>query len=208
MAEVLNVNLRDSLGKRRTRRLRGAGLTPAVLYGHGEANLSLAIPSSEVAAAVRHGSRLVQLKGAVEEQAFIREMQWDVYGTQVMHLDLTRVSEHERVRVQVTIELRGEAPGVKEGGVIEHILHDVQVECPVTAIPERLQLSISGLNKGDSLTVANLQLPAGVTVLSPADLLVVQCVEPAEEVEAAPTSEGAEPELIGRKPAEEEEEGK
>ena len=208
MAEVLNVNLRDSLGKRRTRRLRGAGLTPAVLYGHGEANLSLAIPSSEVAAAVRHGSRLVQLKGAVNEQAFIREMQWDVYGTQVMHLDLTRVSEHERVRVQVAIELRGEAPGVKEGGVIEHILHDVQVECPVTAIPERLQLSISGLNKGDSLTVANLQLPAGVTVLSPADLLVVQCVEPAEEVEAAPVSEGAEPELIGRKPAEEEEEEK
>jgi large subunit ribosomal protein L25 len=204
MAEVLHVTLRDQRGKRRTRRLRESGQTPAVLYGHGEANLSLAVPSAELAAAVRHGSRLVDLKGAVNDKAFIREMQWDTYGVHVLHLDLTRVSEHERVKVQVAVELRGEAPGVKEGGVIDHVIHEVQIECPVTAIPERLQVSISGLNKGSSLSVADIHAPPGVKILTPGDLLVVQCVEPVEEEEEAPLAEAVEPEVIGRKPSEEE----
>jgi large subunit ribosomal protein L25 len=206
MAEVLNVEIRDLRGKRRARRLRHGGHIPAVLYGHGEANLSLSIPAAEVSSAIRHGSRVVDLQGAVKDKAFIREVQWDVFGLNVLHLDLTRISEHERVKVQVPVELRGEAPGVREGGVVELHVHDLQVECPVSAIPEKLQININALQKGQSLTVADIKAPEGVNIVNDPETVVVHCEEPAAEEELLAPTEAAEPEVIGRKAAEEEEE--
>jgi large subunit ribosomal protein L25 len=207
MAEVLNVKLRQETGTRPMRRLRRLGAIPAVLYGHGEKTLSLAIPQVEVAAAMRHGSRLVELKGDLTEKAFIRELQWDTYGLEVVHMDLTRISEHERVRVQVAIELRGEAPGVKEGGVVHHLIHELSIECAVSAIPDKLHVNINALNKGSEIKVSDLAVPEGVKVFTPADEVVVHCVEPVEAPEEAPAAiEGAEPEVIGRKAEEDEEE--
>jgi large subunit ribosomal protein L25 len=207
MAEVLNVKVRSEIGKRPVRRLRRQGAVPAVLYGHGEKCVNLSIPAIEVSSAVRHGSRLVELKGDLSEKAFIRDLQWDTYGLVVRHVDLTRISEHERVRVQVAIELRGEAPGVKEGGVIEHSLHELSIECAVSAIPDKIQVNLKSLNKGDQIKVSDLTIPEGVTVFTGADEIVVQCVEPTEVSEEAPIStEGAEPEVIGRKAEEEGEE--
>jgi large subunit ribosomal protein L25 len=97
MAETLKVTMRDSRGKREARRLRRAGSIPAVLYGHGEANHSLTVTADDLAVVVRHGGRVVELTGAVQEKALIREMQWDAYGVSVLHVDLARVSEHERI---------------------------------------------------------------------------------------------------------------
>lgn len=207
MAEVLNVKVRKETGKRPVRRLRKAGAVPAVLYGHGEQTLSLAIPHAEVSAAVRHGSRLVELKGELTEKAFIRDLQWDTFGLEVVHMDLARISEHERVKVQVTVELRGEAPGVKEGGVVQHLIHELSIECPVSAIPDKLSVRLSSLNKGSEIKVSDVSVPEGVKVLTPPDEIVVHCVEPVEAPEESGVSmEGAEPEVIGRKAGEEEEE--
>jgi large subunit ribosomal protein L25 len=205
MAETLNVQVRDGHGTRHSQRLRKSGVVPAVLYGHGEKSVSLGIPATEVSAAVRHGSRLVELKGALTEKAFIRDLQWDTYGLEVVHIDLTRVSEHERVKVQVAVDLRGEAAGVKDGGIVEHMLHEVQIECPVSAIPDKLHVNISNLKLGDTLLVGDLPLPDGVKMLSHADVVVVHCVTPTEEEELALPTEGAEPEVIGRKAEDEEE---
>ena len=80
------------------------------------------MPADELETALRHGSRLVSLTGAVNESAFIRELQWDTWGTHIVHVDFTRISEHEIVEVRVPVELRGEAPGVREGGVV--VQHD------------------------------------------------------------------------------------
>ena len=207
MSEVLKVQSRSVHGKRAIRRLRESGSTPAVLYGHGEANLSLQAAADDVAAVVRHGARVVDLEGAANEKAFIRALQWDTFGTHVLHLDLTRVSADERVHVRVSIELRGEAAGVKQGGVLHHHLHEVEIDCLAIAIPEKLTLRVAGLAIGGELAVKDLEVPAGVTVLTDADEVVVECAEPKAEEEAAPTiGEGAEPEVIGRKAAEEESE--
>lgn len=203
MAEVLKVEVRGSRGKREARRLRKGGHVPAVLYGHGEENLSLSIPTDQVKSAVRHGARVVDLDGAVQEKAFIRDLQWDTFGLDVLHLDLARVSADEKVEVEVSVELRGEAPGVKEGGVLNQVLHHVDAECLVTAIPEKLFLRINSLGLDQSLTVADIELPAGTTLLTPGETLVVQCSLPREEAEAGLPSEGAEPEVIGRKAEEE-----
>ena len=207
MSETLTVAVRSEFGKRRVRRLRAAGQVPAVLYGHGGPTVSLSIPADALAAAVRHGARVVELAGAVSEKALIRELQWDLYGTHVLHLDLVRVSADDVVEIEVGVVLRGEAPGVKEGGVVNQLVHQVPIRCPVTAIPEKLSLSVRELHLDGALTAAQLELPPGATLLISPEEVVVQCVPPApEEEEPAAVAEAAEPELIGRKPGEKEEE--
>ena len=206
MAEVLNVKSRDGRGKREAKRLRRDGAIPAILYGHKEAAVSLAVPAEEMRAALRHGSRLVSLQGAVNESALIRELQWDVYGVDVMHVDFARVSQDERIEVQVPVELRGDAPGAHAGGVVQHLLHEVEVECLATAIPERIQVNVNHLELHGEISAAQLQLPEGVKLLTDPETIVVHCIEQAAEVEAADVGEGAEPEVIGRKEEPEEEE--
>jgi large subunit ribosomal protein L25 len=207
MADQIPTIAREKGGKHSNRRLRVSGQTPAVLYGHGEANVCLSVSTDVLAAALRHGGRLVGLTGAVNESAFIRELQWDTYGTHVLHVDFTRVSVDELVKVHLTVELRGQAPGVKEGGVVEHLIHDVQVECPAGAIPEKLFVSVNQLKLNDTITLAQIELPAKAKVFGEPESVVVQCVVPVEK----PEEEGgegaaAEPEVIGAKKEDEEEE--
>lgn len=205
MAEVLTVKRREAHGKHATKRLRNTGGVPAVLYGHGQENLHLSVAADQLAAALRHHSRVVQLSGEISEQALIRELQWDTFGIEVLHIDFTRVSADEKVRVTVSIELRGEAPGVRDGGVVDHHLHEVEIECLAASIPEKLQVSINHLALGQAIKVSDLELPANTEVLADADEIVVQCIERVEEdLEAASATPG-EPEVIGRKAADEEE---
>jgi large subunit ribosomal protein L25 len=205
MAEILNVKARNSRGKREARRLRRAGTIPAVLYGHGEATKSLAVIAEEMAAVVRHGGRVVELAGAVQEKAFIRELQWDTFGTEVLHVDFARVSEHERIEVKVSLELRGHAAGIKDGGVVEQLIHELEIECEALSIPDKLELNVSELQIDGQLTAADVQLPVGVTLVSDPAMVVAHCVMArVEEEEAAPAVGAAEPEVIGRKPEEEE----
>jgi len=182
-------------------------MLPAILYGHGKEAVSLLLKAEQFGAAVRHGVRLVKLEGAVDEQAFVREIQWDTWGTHALHVDFTRISEHEKVEVRVAVELRGEAPGLKAGGVVKQLVHEVQIECEATAIPEKLYVSVNQLQLGQTITVGQLELPPGIVVFAAPDTVVVECVEAVEEVEeaAAAPAEG-EPEVIGRKKEEGEEE--
>ncbi len=208
MADVLHAEKREQTGKRNNRRLRRAGSVPAVLYGHGEANVPLTLPAEELAAIVRHASHMVELQGAVKEKALIRDLQYDAFGVEILHVDLARVSEHERVEVTVQVELRGEAPGLKEGGVIVHSLHEAAVECPAGSIPDHLEVNVNDLHLGSAITVDELELPENLKVLLPPETTVVQCVEPAaeEEEEEAVEGESAEPEIIGQKPSEDDQE--
>lgn len=207
MAEALNVKVRPAQGKRAARRLRAQGTIPGILYGHGEANVNLAVPTTEISSAVRHGVRVVELKGVVNEKAFIRDLQWDVYGVDILHVDFARVSEHERIELRVAVELRGQAPGLKEGGVVELLVHDLEVECEALRIPEKLEINVNELQLDGSITAGQIKLPPGVTLVSDAETLVVHCILPLVQDEAALLEAGAgEPEVIGRKPEEEPEE--
>lgn len=207
MSETLEVESRELRGKRNNRRLRESGKIPAVLYGHGQDPVSLAVPAERFDAMVRHGSRMVALSGAVNESAFIRECQWDVWGNHVVHVDFTRISAHEKVQVQVSVELRGEAPGLKDGGVVKQLIHELELECEAASIPEKLTVSINELELNGSITVAQLELPAGAKPLVDLAQDVVQCVEAVEEVEEELEGGEVEPEVIGRKKDDEEESG-
>ena len=206
MAESLKVESRKDRGTRNSRRLRRSGAIPAVLYGHGQESVSIAVPRDAFdISGPRHGSRLVgAAASAVSESALIRDLQWDVYGTAVLHIDFARVSADERIEVTVPVELRGQSPGVRSGGVVQHLVHEAKIECLATAIPEKLQVNINHLELLGTIAFSQIELPQGVTLLSDAEEIVVQCVEPAEEVEAEAGADGAEPEVIGRKPDAEE----
>src|ERR1700752_4723720 len=91
MADVLNVEVREQVGTKRMRRLRKTGKIPAVLYGHKEAVLNLAVKHEELAAVIRHSGKLVKLSGGLSEDALIRQVQWDTYGKYMLHVDLIRV---------------------------------------------------------------------------------------------------------------------
>jgi large subunit ribosomal protein L25 len=203
MPDQIPTIAREKGGKHTNRRLRYSGQTPAVLYGHGEQNVCLSVPSDVLAASLRHGGRLVGLTGAVNEAAFIRDLQWDTYGTHVLHVDFTRVSLDELVKVHLTIELRGQAPGLKEGGVVDHLIHDVHVECPAGSIPEKLFVSINNLKLNDEITLAKIELPPNAKILGDLDEVVVQCIIPVEKPEEEAGEGAAEPEVIGAKKEEE-----
>lgn len=210
MTDVLNVALRNEIGTRAVGRLRKAGQTPAVLYGHRQESLSLAIPTAQVRSAIRHGAQLVSLEGAVSEKALIREIQWDTFCTHVLHIDLTRVSEKERVSVRVPLVTRGESPGAKAGGIVEHVVFELDIECSAGAIPSKLEANLKELDIGGTITAGKVALPEGVELITAADVVVAHCVaavvEAEEEEEEVAHPGAGEPEVIGRKPGESEEE--
>jgi large subunit ribosomal protein L25 len=210
MANLLNVEPRTMFGKRNNRRLHRAGKLPAVLYGHGEESVSLTLGSDQLEAVVRHGAKVVDLEGAVSGKALLQEVIWDTFFHQVLHVDLLRVMAGDKVTVDVPIELKGEAPGVNDGGIIEHLIHSVEIEVPLDLVPEKLHIRIGALKVGGELYIKDISdLPAGATVNADPDEVVVHCLLPSTDEEAeAEEGTGAEPEVIAKgKEKEEGEEG-
>ena len=143
------------------------------------------------------------------EKALIRDLQWDPLGHDILHVDFARVAADERITVDVRLELKGTAPGVTAGGNLDQPLHNLEVECLAIAIPESIRVNVSELQIDSVLKVRDLVLPPGVTTKIDPDTVVVIVHPPIVEEEAAPAAaeaEQAEPEVIGRKVAEEAEE--
>ncbi len=209
MSEQLHVEQRTQRGKRFSRQLRSQGHVPAVLYGHGEETVSLSLVADEVDATLRHGAKVVELEGATGGKALLHQIQWDTFFQHVLHIDLLRVHAGEKVTVEVAIEMRGDAPGSREGGVVEQLLHSVEIMVGLDTVPDKLHVNVNHLEVGDTLTVGDIEdMPAGAEVSVESDVPVVHCVmrgvEAEEEGEAG---EGAEPEIIGKAKEDGEEEG-
>ncbi|MFN7813689.1 MAG: 50S ribosomal protein L25 [Planctomycetia bacterium] len=206
MSDTVQVALRKGTGSKECRRLRRAGQVPAVLYGHGEKCVDLSAPREAVEAFIRHGSRFVELVGAVKSSAVIRELQWDTFGTEPIHVDFLRVSRSDRVKVKVPVDLKGECPGQRAGGVLSLVLHELELECTADTIPDHVHAHVGHLELGHVIKVKDLDLPKGARAMADGDETVVSCLLPAKKGEEAAAGP-AEPEVIGRKPTEEGEEG-
>lgn len=199
MNDALDVTLRKTTGSAEARRLRRSGMVPAILYGHGEPCVGLSVKREAVEAAIRHASRIVQLQGAVKTGALIRDLQWDAFGTEPMHVDFLRVSATDRVRVKVPVELKGECPGQRSGGTVNLVHHEIELECSADHMPERVFAPVGQLEVGHAVRIRELELPAGARAILDAEEAVVTCTlagrKGTEEAAAV-----AEPEIIGRKP--------
>jgi large subunit ribosomal protein L25 len=203
MSDTLEVTIRKGTGSRESRRLRREGLVPAVLYGHGEKCVDLAAKREAVEAAVRHGSRVVNLTGAVKTAALVRDLQWDTYGVEPLHVDFLRVSASDRVRVKVPVHLKGECPGQRAGGTVNLVLHEIDLECTADHVPEWVHANVGHLELGHAIKVKDLELLHGAKAVADPEETVVSCTLPTKKGEEVAATGGIEPEVIGRKAGEE-----
>ena len=203
MSDTLEVSIRKGTGSRDSRRLRRQGLVPAVLYGHGEKCVGLSASRDAIEAAVRHGSRVVNLTGAVKTAALVPELQWDTYGVEPLHVDFVRDSASDRVRVKVPVHLKGECPGQRAGGLVNLVLHEVEIECTADHVPEWVHANVGHLEVGHAVKIKDLELLHGAKAVADAEETVVSCTLPTKKGEEAAVTAAAEPEIIGRKAAEE-----
>ena len=201
----LQADERHEGGTRAARRLRRSGKLPGIVYGHGETPQKVAVSAHDLGNLLHHGTHVVELLvDGAKRQVLIKDVQFGYLGTDPIHVDFTLVDLTERVRVSVPLDFRGTPVGTHEGGVFEHGLVDVEVECLVTEIPESLRVNVGAMKLGDMFHVGDLELPENVAAATPAEVIVCSvrakavAVAEAEEAEA---EEGAseEPEIIGRK---------
>ena len=186
------------------KRLRKSGKIPAVLYGHGEECVSLTLVKKEIDRVVGHGGHIVELKGAVTEGALIKEVQWDAFGSSILHVDLTRIDATEKVEVTLPVELKGDAPGTKNGGIVSHLLHELTIVCPANKVVDMLTLKINALELDQSLTAADVELPEGAELAGEPTEVIASCNAPTSGPAATDDGEAAsEPEVIGEKKEEE-----
>jgi large subunit ribosomal protein L25 len=201
MAETkLTATVRDGGGKGSARKLRAQGLVPAILYGHGMEPVKVAVDDRELYHVLHTGAGsnvLVDLQvGKDRHLAMPREIQRDHVRGQFLHIDFLVVRRDEKITVDVPVHIVGESHGVKEGGVVEHHLWDLKVECLPTNVPESIEADITDLGIGDSLSVSGIKVPQGATILTSSEETIVSVVPPPilkieEEVEEAVEGEEA-----------------
>jgi large subunit ribosomal protein L25 len=197
---------RKELGTRANRRLREAGMLPGVIYGHKEAIVPVTLAKKEVVDHLTRGAHLFDLTlEGKNEKVLVKEVQYDHLGMEVIHVDFARVSLDEKVKVTVPLELKGTPKGEADGGVLQQVIKELEVECLVTEIPDAIRHNISEMALNDVVHISDLKLPAGVKVLQDAELIVASVKEILEVVAPVAEEGAAEPEVIGRKPAEGEE---
>jgi len=215
---TLSALSRSESGKGPARTLRRAGLIPAVVYGYGEETRACSVNKKELERVITsrgYESTLIELKldDRKSQNVLIRDVQIHPYRPEVLHVDFLAVHKGEKVKLEVAVRLLGEAPGVKEGGIMEHLRHEVEIRCIPSKIPEALEFDISELGIGDGVTVGDLTVLEDVEILTDLSATIASIVpptvhkveEPVEGLEEL-EEEAAEPELVGRGKAAEEEE--
>lgn len=194
----LTAEPRTKLGTAECRRLRRDARVPGNVYGHGEEPAAIAVAADVLRPIVFSGHKVVDLELAGStEKAILREVQWDTFGSHLMHFDLQRVSADERVTTEVAVETHGTSPGVLAGGILELLLHTLRVQCPAIKIPDRIGVNVNHVEIDHSVRVRDLQLPADVMVLNDEDDVVLHVVRPSAELLEEQSGGGpVEPELV------------
>lgn len=191
--ESLTAEPRDASGKSPVaRRLRSTGKVPGIIYTHGEDPIPFATSALDLAAVVRHGATLVDVNiDGATHTTMIKDYQVHPTRGSIVHVDMQKVRMDETIRTTVQVNLVGEAPGTREGGVLGHITHELNVECRPGDIPEHLDIDISDLHINQSLTLADISVPEGVIIMDDVETTIVTITPPAVE-EPEPTAAAAE----------------
>ena len=216
MPVTIEAEPREEFGKNASRRLRHAGRIPAVVYGGGGQAIPVTIDPKQVTQILYSPSGhntvvTLEIKGRAPARVLLSDWQVEPVHGGLLHVDMFRVSADTRLKVSVPVQLTGEAYGVKtEGGVLEFILREVELECLPDDIPDHISINISSYRIGKALRAGDLQLGERVKLLTEPTRMIAHVIalraeeeKPAEGVEAV---EAAEPEVIRKGKAEEAEE--
>ena len=206
---ILEAQSRSEVGKSKVKSLRQSGFIPGVVYSAGKEPQSLKLSRHDFLRFIHQyhlESTVINLKvkGKKTHPVLVKDVQYDPVKEEIIHIDFQEISLTSRIKVNVGIEPKGEPIGVKqEGGTLNHLLWELEVECLPTQIPEKISVDVSRLKIGDVIHVRDLSLPPEVKPISEPDSLVFSLEAPIkEEVAAAAPAEGeeaAEPEVIKEK---------
>jgi large subunit ribosomal protein L25 len=198
----LTVAPRELFGSRATRRLRREGFVPGVVYGHGSEARPFQVPARELRHILSEGHTLLDLEldGSKAVPVVIKEQQHHPVRGDVLHVDCLEVRLDEEIQAEVPIELEGtdQAPGVREGGVLEHVTREVTVEALPTEIPERITVDVSEMEINDTINLDSVTMPSGVKLMAeePEEITIATLSPPRVEEEPEPEVE-EEAELVG-----------
>jgi large subunit ribosomal protein L25 len=195
---LLTVAARDEQGSRASRRLRRQGFVPGVVYGIDTDCISFKVDSRRLRAVLAEGHALFDLEveggGGGRQPVIVKDQQRDPVRGMVRHLDLLKVRLDEKIQATVILELEGveEAPGVREGGVLEHVTREVTVEALPTDIPDRIVASVAEMGIAETMTLATVSVPADVEIMGePEEIVVATITAPSEVVEEEEIEEEA-----------------
>lgn len=212
----LQVETRENAGKSPSKKLRRAGMVPAVLYKRGEKTQHVSVDARTLDKILRKEGENVLLnvtfkgdKKPKERVTMIKEVQVHPISGNLLHVDFNEISLTEKIKVNVPVEAKGEAIGVtRDKGVLEHIMWELEVECLPTQIPDNFEVDVAAMEIGHAVFVKDIPPPPGVEILNDLELTVFTVKPPHEIEEAAPVEEGAEegvePEVIAKGKKEEE----
>jgi large subunit ribosomal protein L25 len=199
---TLTVTAREQFGSRATRRLRRDGVVPGVVYGHGGEARAFQVSERDLRSLLSEDHALLDLKidGTDAVPVVIKEQQHHPLRGDVLHLDFLEVRLDEKIQSEVAIELEGteQAPGVREGGVLEHVTREITVEALPTDIPERITVDVSEMAINDTISLATVTPPGGTAFVvdDPEDITIATLSPPRVEEEPEPELE-EEAELVG-----------
>lgn len=195
---LLEGEIRTTQTKGEVRQLRRSGFIPGIVYGKGKPNTSVAVSYPDFRILLREGAlgRLIRLRlkdtgSPVEKNVIVKEIQRDHVKGEVIHIDFQEVALTEEITATIPVVLVGEERRKNDGGILEHVLWELEVRALPTALPERIEVDVSGLKIGDSIHVRDLSLPPGVRAITSPEELVALVIAPvkAEEVTPAPETE-------------------
>ena len=187
---LLKAEKREQTGTSSAAKMRKSGRIPAVVYGHKEEPVAISLDAHTLIEGLHHGHRLMDVQiGKKQEKMIVKELQYDHLSRDIIHVDLMRVDVSEKIEVSVPIELKGVAKGTHEGGVITVHTDHLEVECMVTEIPKVIVVNVKEVGVGDTVHASDVELPAGVKLVSDPEILLVTCsviaeVKTTEELEA------------------------
>ncbi len=202
----LKAEVREETGKGPARRIRKVGLVPGVVYGKNRSPQPLTVDPLDLQSKMSGNAifDLVMVDDGEEadgaETVMIKEVQKDPIKGDIIHIDFHQISMDEKITVSVSLKLVGDAAGVIEGGVLQQLLREIDVECLPTDIPDEIELDISELDMGDSMLVSNIDFPEELDIVTPLDEVIATIVAPTElieEEEEEEEEEFMEPEVIG-----------
>ncbi|MEI6439267.1 MAG: 50S ribosomal protein L25/general stress protein Ctc [Alphaproteobacteria bacterium] len=175
---ILNVEVRDRTGTGGARETRRAGRVPGVLYGGAKDPVAISVKENEFRKALYTGKllgHLVTLKYGDETQPVIaKAIDMHPVTDQPVHFDLYRVDEHQQIKISISVHFKNHeaSPGLKRGGTLNIVRHDIELNCPADHIPEELVFDLTGLDIGDAIRVSAFTLPIGTSAALPGDLVI------------------------------------
>lgn len=188
-APVLNATIRERTGTRYCARVRKAGKLPAVVYGHGEAPVSIAVDAIETVNHLTKGDKIFKLQMEGEsgiQVVIVKALQFDYLGTNIVHADFARVDFDERIEVRVPVHFVGECIGLKTAGaLLMHPTNEIEIECRVANLPSAIEVDITAVDAGDILHASDIKLPLPtMKLVTDPGAIVAQIVVQTQEEEA------------------------